>query len=311
MCRRMNPCISVIICVYNHSPELKRALKSLAGQTVKPGLFEIIIVDNGSQEDILQICNIFKAELPGLTYVSTEINNGTSMARNTGFNASTGEFILFMDSDCIASKNWVEKLSVALKDEPIVSGAIESPVSNYFQLCHNIAQFHAYMAGRKKGPLEFFCGANMGFRRSVLQELEGFQPGSICEDTEIIIRAHMKGYHASFVPDAVVIHDPPERNTLSSILEYASVHAYSTICLRNRYSRLLHTPFILRSPFLILFFAPLIALKVTAGIYLNNSYLRNFFYTVPVVYLLKLAWCLGASRGLRDFIKNEKSCENS
>jgi len=307
----MNSSITVAICTYNRSFILERTLKSLTRQTVSPSQFELIVVDNGSQDDTIKICNMMKDELPDLRYISTQTNTGTSMARNAAFKASKGDYILFMDDDSIASETWIERLSSALDREAIVSGGIVSPVSNYLKLCHNIAQFYAYMPGQKEGPVEFFCGCNMGFRRSVLEELKGFQAGSICEDTEIIIRARIKGYRAHFVPDAFVIHDPPGRTTLTEILKYSSLHASSTILLRNQYSRLLNTPFILRSPFLILLFAPLIALKVTAGIYLNNSYLRKFFYTAPMVYILKLAWCWGASQGLRNFRKNEKRQENS
>ncbi len=72
------------------------------------------------------------------------------------------------------------------------------------------------------GPADFIAGANMGFRRSVLEELNGFEESaSGTPDTEFILRARQKGYRMTFAPDAVVIHDP-DRTTWSSIFRYAS-----------------------------------------------------------------------------------------
>jgi GT2 family glycosyltransferase len=155
------------------------------------------------------------------------------------------------------------------------------------------------MSGRKAGPVEFIAGSNMGFRKSVLKELNGSQEGRRCaEDMELILRARLKGYRIYFVPDAVVTHDH-DRTTLAKILKYSLEHASVTILLRNQYCSLLRTPFVLRSPALILMAAPVIALKVTAGIYMSNLHLAKYFWTAPMVFALKLAWCWGAACGLR------------
>lgn len=292
--------ISVIICTYNRAYFLKRALHSLAKQTVTPKQFEVIVVDDGSGDETAKVCNAMRCELPNLKYVSTDTNVGSALACNLGIDMATGNHILFMDDDCIAAENWVERLSVVLNQESIVAGAVASPTSNYFKLCHNIAQFHAFMPGQNDGPVEFLAGANMAFRHSVLKELNGFQKNrKYAPDWEIVLRARMKGYCPFFVSDAVVIHDPPDRTTLISILKYSAEHASETIILRNKYRFLLRTPFFLRSPTFILVAAPLMALKATAGIYLHNLALAKFFWTAPVLYAIKLAWCWGAAIGLR------------
>ena len=50
---------------------------------------------------------------------------------------------------------------------------------------------------------------------------------------------------------------------------------------------------------LLIIAAPVIALKVTADVYLRNPLVARLFWTMPTVYALKVAWCLGAARGLR------------
>lgn len=258
------------------------------------------MVDDGSRDETAEVCDIMRSELPNLRYVSTGSNVGVARARNIGVKVSSGNYILFTDDDCIAAKNWIEGLSAALDREPIAAGALVSPVSNYFKLCHNIAEFHAVMKGKKAGPVDFLAGANMGFRRSVLKELGGFNVRSkFAEDMELVLRARMKGYRVFFVPEAVVMHDP-DRSTFTSIVKYSANHASETILLRNKYRSILKTPMVLRSPSLILATAPLMALNVTASIYLRNLGLIKYFPTLPMVFALKLAWCWGASRGLRN-----------
>jgi GT2 family glycosyltransferase len=292
--------VSVIIRTYNRAYPLKRVLNSLVHQTISTEQFEVVVVDDGSKDSTRDVCNMMQRKLPNLRYISSDTNNGLGSANNLGVRSARGDYILFIDDDCIAKEDWVERLSISLSREQIVAGAIASPVSNYIKLCHNIAEFHPFMPGRKARPVESIAGANMGFRRSVFEELNGSQEGRRCaEDMELILRARLKGYRIYFVPDAIVTHDH-DRITMASIFRYSPKHASITILLRNQYRLLMRTPFVLRSPALILIAAPIIALKVTASIYLSNLCLLKHFWTAPMVFALKLAWCWGAARGLRN-----------
>lgn len=298
--------ISVIICTYNRAHLLRRTLHSLTHQTISNDRFEVIVVDDGSQDDTAKVCEMMRYELPNLKYISAGSKISYASARNMGIETSKGDYLLFTDDDCIPAEDWVERTVDALGKVPIVAGAIASIATNYFKLCHNIAQFHPFMLGRRAGQVEFISGANMAFRRSILEELKGFKKGmGYAEDMDFILRARAMGYRIFFVPDTIVVHDP-DRTTLKAILKYSADHASATIRLRNQYRSLLRTPFILRSPVLILLTSLLIAFKVTAGIYLSNRYLAKFPNTIPVVYALKLAWCWGAARGLRDSRKAER-----
>jgi glycosyltransferase involved in cell wall biosynthesis len=291
---------SVIICTYNRATLLKRTLEALSRQTIAPDRYELIVVDDGSQDDTSEVCDMMRSKLSNLKYFFADNNSGTARARNSGISKASGYYILFVDDDCIPREDWLEKMLYALIKEPIVAGAVKSTHSDYYKICHNIAQFHAFMPGGKTGYIEFLAGANMGFQRHVFEELQGFKEDEVyAEDMEFIIRSRQRGYRPFFAHDAVVIHDP-DRDTITSIFKYSAVHASRTITLRNRYRTVLKTPFILRSPFLILAAAPVIAFKVTASIYLKNPDLAKYFKTIPMVYALKLAWCWGAARGLRQ-----------
>jgi len=297
----MVPFISIIICTYNRSHLLARLLKSLANQTISQENYEVIVVDDGSSDNTRNICENIKEKILNFKYIFDEKNSGSGNARNKGLECARGDYILFTDDDCIVLENWIEKLSYYLTKEQIVAGSVISPVSNYLQLCHNIAQFHAYMPGRKAGYIDFIAGLNMGFRKEVLKDLNGFnKEQKLAVDTELIIRAKMKGYKIYFAPDVIVEHDP-ERTDLKEIFNYSYKHAGYTILLRNKYREILNTPFILTYPLMIIIFSPLIALKVAIETYLHSSYTRKFLWTFPVIYGLKLAWCWGAFTSLKKY----------
>jgi glycosyltransferase involved in cell wall biosynthesis len=273
---------------------LKKALISVTEQTIKPEDFEVIIVDDASLDETSHICNSFKELLPNLIYLHTGKNIGLGRARRLGIETAKGSYILFTDDDCIVSQNWVERFNYYLKDKPVVSGSVHSPCLDYITLSLNIAEFHAYM-GNNSGYKDFIAGANMGFQREVLRELEDFKnisTGRHSDDLDLILQAREKNYHPYFASDVTVYHYPPRRNLLSS-MKHFTARGRTSILLRNKYAGLLNTPFILKSSLLILPASPVIALKVTAGIYLQREFWK-YICNAPLVYLYKLAWCYGA-----------------
>jgi GT2 family glycosyltransferase len=302
--------VSVIICTFNRASLLERTLGALARQNFAPKAFEVLVVDDGSEDETREVCQRMRPALPNLRYMALGANRGKAKALNTGVGQAEGEHILFTDDDCIPGEHWVEHMSAGLKRVPIVAGAIDIPTKPYLKLCQNISALHAYLSGQRAGPTEMVTGANAGFRRSVLEGLDGFQSSAEpAEDTEYVLRAREKGYPVEFLPEAVVTHDPLAL-TLGGMVRYAADHASKTILLRNRYRRLLGTPYVLRSPSLLLAASPLIALKVTLGIYFSSTRMVNFLWTAPVVYVLKVAWCWGAARGLRGALQVEGASDH-
>lgn len=294
------PRVSAIVCTYNRAERLERCLRSLARQTPPAGGLEIVVVDDGSTDGTQQMCVRLAGEMPNLRYVSCGANGGLASARNVGLRAARGELLLYTDDDCIAEQDWAVRMSEALEREPMVAGAVGSAPGGYVQLCHNVGHFYGYMPCQRARAVVTMAGANMGFRRADLERVGGFGEGIRCaEDMEMTLRARELGYRPVFCPQAVVLHDPG-RNSLRANLRYAMRHAASTVHLRNRYRAMLHTPWLLRSPALLVLASPAVALLVTLRIYLSCGALARRIHTAPVVYALKVAWCVGAARGLRE-----------
>lgn len=103
----MNPLVSVIIPVYNVKNYLARCIESLLNQTYNQ--LEIILVNDGSTDESLSICEFYAKEDSRLVIIDKE-NGGVSSARNRGIKEAQGEFITFVDSDDWVEKEMIERL---------------------------------------------------------------------------------------------------------------------------------------------------------------------------------------------------------
>lgn len=92
--------ISIIIPVYNVEKYLPRCLESVLNQTYKD--IEVILVNDGSKDKSLNICNQYAKKDSRITVVD-KVNEGVSVARNAGLAAATGDYIGFVDAD-----DWIE-----------------------------------------------------------------------------------------------------------------------------------------------------------------------------------------------------------
>ena len=114
--------VSIIIPVYNTKPYLEHCLQSVLQQTYKN--IEILLIDDGSTDGTAELCDRF-AECYTNIYVVHMENRGVSIARNTGLDIASGEFILFIDSDDTISNNYVESFVNSSNGVDIIIGSIE------------------------------------------------------------------------------------------------------------------------------------------------------------------------------------------
>ena len=96
----MQPLISVIIPIYKVEKFLDKCIESVVNQTYKN--LEIILVDDGSPDNCPKMCDDW-AKKDSRIKVVHKVNGGLSDARNVGLNMSTGDYIMFVDSD-----DWLE-----------------------------------------------------------------------------------------------------------------------------------------------------------------------------------------------------------
>ena len=103
----MSSAVSIIIPVYNAAPYLERTFGALQNQTYSH--LEILLVDDGSADNSLELCNEFAAR-DSRVRVLHHHNQGASFTRNLGIEAAKGDYIMFMDADDSLSPYAVESL---------------------------------------------------------------------------------------------------------------------------------------------------------------------------------------------------------
>lgn len=101
------PLVSVIVPVYNLEKVVARCLDSIKGQTYKA--FEVIVIDDGSTDQSLAICQKY-ADTDSRFTVYSQKNGGVSSARNFGIDVCNGEIIVFVDSDDFVLSDYLENI---------------------------------------------------------------------------------------------------------------------------------------------------------------------------------------------------------
>ena len=107
--------ISAIIPTFNHGRELLCLLQSIDEQVLQPS--EIIVVDDGSTDNTFEIISPY---LNRIIYIKQE-NRGAPSARNKGFEASSGDFLLFLDADLDLRNDMISKMRATLSAHPEVA----------------------------------------------------------------------------------------------------------------------------------------------------------------------------------------------
>jgi len=176
--------LSIIVCTYNRRDLLEQCLESLVAQTMSQELFEIIVVDNNSNDGTAERVRAWQERLPFIHYL-LETEQGLSHARNAGLRQARAEFIVYIDDDSVALPRWCEKILdafMSVEPCPVVVGGeivprLERPSPWWFSLRLEKRSWGG-TAGFLTSPSAHFgfSGSNMAFSRKILENFGGFNP---------------------------------------------------------------------------------------------------------------------------------------
>ena len=110
----MNETVSIIITEYNSEKYIEKCLNSVLKQTYKN--IEIIVINDGSMDNSLKIIEKFKNNNSNIKLFNQE-NKGPAVAKNIGLRYSTGNYIMFLDSDDWIEEDFVEKLMDIIEEK--------------------------------------------------------------------------------------------------------------------------------------------------------------------------------------------------
>ena len=212
--------VSIVVCTFNRSRQVERALVHIAAAAASANLsVEIVVVDNNSRDDTKAVvASAARTSAIPVRYVF-EPAQGLSFARNRGLAASKGSIIAFTDDDCVVDPNWVTALwneFAANPDIAVVGGRVDlyapqdQPVS-----IRPIAERVRYAnAGQIYGLI---IGCNLAIRRGVAERIGGFDPafggskGVVADDVEFVYRALKQRLGILYTPEALVLHNHGRR----------------------------------------------------------------------------------------------------
>ena len=201
---------SIIIPVFNRPDEVDELLQSLVLQHARN--FEVIIVEDGSTNTCEQIVSNYSEQID-VSYFYKE-NSGPGDTRNVGAIKSNGDYLIFLDSDCIVPPDYLLEVEKELATKPADAfGGPDRAHASFtlMQKAINYAMTSFFttggIRGGKKKMDDFYPRSfNMGIKKTVFEQLGGFSSMRFGEDIDLSIRIFRQGFSARLFSDAFVYH---------------------------------------------------------------------------------------------------------
>lgn len=207
--------VSIVIPTYNVEKYIARCLDSVINQTLKE--IEIIVVDDKSTDNTLSIVKDYASRDNRIKVIELFENQGVSVARNTGIDLSTGEYIGFIDPDDYVDLDFYEKLYARTKDSDadIISGNIIGVMFN------NEERKYDYLMERLRQSKYWFNYTlwHSIYKSSFIKENKIYNPVGVItsQDTVFCIKCACLANRIEVVPDTyyhyIRVHD-----SLSSVI---------------------------------------------------------------------------------------------
>jgi glycosyltransferase involved in cell wall biosynthesis len=277
-----------------HSPIIDRVVDSLRAQTCPP--LEIIVVGMDRHGRL--------AGRTDLQFIDTGRPISPAAARNTGAAAARGDICCFIDSDCLAAPDWIERIVAPYQQgAQVVGGGVALPGAGYWTLCDNLAGLADFMEWSPAGTRSHLPSLNFSIRRALFESVGGFdqrftRPSG--EDTDLCFRLRRLGHTLLFEPRARITHCPP-RNSLRHMWSHFHMFGATYLILQQQYGdligRSLRVEVCRRWPWLAVILAPFLALLDALLLFKRNPALLRYWYALPGITLARLAWYAGLTFG--------------
>lgn len=130
----MEPKISIVVPVYNSEKFLDACLNSILHQTYIN--YEVIVVDDGSLDDSLFVCERYAKEHDQFIFIS-QSNQGVDIARNNALRSCAGDYIAFLDSDDFVEPEWLQSFVNTLLKYPSCDWIVQGITIDYLSYSEN------------------------------------------------------------------------------------------------------------------------------------------------------------------------------
>lgn len=222
--------LSVVIPTRNRRARLCRTLERLLAQQAPAGGFELVVADNGSDDDTLEAVGRMERAAKGRLRIVSAPRPGPAAARNAGVRASAGDVILFLGDDTEPANDDLLAGHVELhRQRPTPTYAVlgkvvwdeREPVTPLMRWLDTGPQFaYELLSPGAVDVAGFFYTAHVSLKKSAFDAVGGFDtrfPYAAVEDMEIGLRLRKEGVTLDYRPELVVLHS--HETTLERWLE--------------------------------------------------------------------------------------------
>ena len=194
--------VSVVIPSYNRQETIRACLDSLAEQMCPP--HEVIVVDSSTD----RTPEIVQQDYPEVHFVHRQQQTLAWKARNLGVETANGEIVAFMDTDCVAQRDWVQVMAKALEERPCVAvgGAISGPEEENWVATLDRVQFSEYLPSAPRHWTTYAPTANLAVERRAYLAVGGCPSMSVGEDFGLCRKLTERFGPLYFEPAAMVQH---------------------------------------------------------------------------------------------------------
>ena len=276
---------SIIVPTFNRPDEVTELLDSLIQQTFSD--FEVILADGSPGTLVRQVADRYILRLPLLYHYEKGL--GISEARNWGVQKASGDYVIFLDSDCIAPPAYLGIIDKYLADNPAeVFGGPDATHESFtpIQKAISYAMTSPFttggIRGRKKHmgkyqPRSF----NMGVLREAFLKVGGFSGLKVSEDIDLSMRLDKAGYRTVLISEAFVYHK--RRSTFYKFYKQTNSFGRGRIDLYIRHGNALKPVHLLPSLFVLFNAAGVLSLLFSHPVFL--VYLCSIFLYCLLIFI--------------------------
>lgn len=276
---------SIIITILNRKKELFELLNSLILQSYKE--FEVLIIDDGSSDNLFPIINRFNLNLN--IYYYKKHNSGPGLSRNFGSKLAKNNYLIFFDSDCLIPKDYLNNVVYELKKKYVYIFGGPDYSHNNFNIIQKAISYSMTsilssggIRGSKNSLIQFQPRSfNMGIDKKIFLLIGGFSNLKIGEDIDLILRCWKKGFITKFFYRAYVYHK--RRNTILQFAKQMYKFGISRKILNNKHKNYNKIIFYIPTLLVIIF---IINVCLIYFLYLNNNYINFLTTIISIFYFL-------------------------
>ncbi|WP_392486798.1 glycosyltransferase [Haloimpatiens sp. FM7315] len=218
------PTVSILVPAHNEERVIGKTVKALLSLNYPKEKMELIVINDNSSDGTKDLLENIKKQYENYNFKIINTDNiiggkGKSNALNIGFKHSKGEYIAVYDADNTPLKTALLYLINTIEKDKSLGAVIgkfrtRNKDRNVLTRFINIETLSfQWMAQAGRWQLLNLCtipGTNFVVRRSIIEELGGWDTKAIAEDTEISFRIYKMGYKIKFMPLSVTFEQEPE-----------------------------------------------------------------------------------------------------